>query len=342
MNESECSFSDTFQDDQPHTIYQSQNDIQYLFIGSARICAVNTARYLSGEVEATMSVSCSNGSTTSCLPVTQFFEDRLEDGLTSPEVCFSVPIVACGNCLAGGDITAGLNFTTRCGDSQVETDPGIQVTSVEQNMTLFTWRLVDPYAEGLLSIYESQPIDKKIKRSAMEYFVERADEAFDYICNIQDIQTSCQRRSGSYSAPSTGGVLGTGVIRDINAGPFPGPVPVNKPTVLCTIQLCLENTSDFVPQQVTIDIKLVCPGQPDYVISTTCVVPAPFYYPPAPDEQDINSANTQNDTVCKTIPLQTTFADCPVNVPLSLEIETSATNIPVNVTAEYDCLTFNV
>jgi hypothetical protein len=202
--------------------------------------------------------------------------------------------------------------------------------------------LVDPYAEGLLSIYDPQPIDKKIKRSAVAYLVERADEAFDYICALQDIQTGCDRRNGGYIHPTTAGPTAGGIIRDINTGPFPGPIPVNKTTVLCTIQICLTNSSDFVPQQVTIDVRLTCPGAPDYVITTTCVVPAPFAFPPAPDEQDINTANTQNDTACKTIPLQTTFADCPVNVPLSLEIDTSATNLPVSVTMEWDCLTFNV
>jgi hypothetical protein len=338
--EAACDFSFTFNDADTHVLGQPQHDVQYLIVGSARICASFTSPDpLDAEVNASITGGCSNGSTTSCFPVTQeIYTGGDPGGGTTTQNCFNVPFIACGNCLAGGSIFAGINTATQCSDTNlaIDTSSLVNIDSVEQTYTLFTFRRVDPIAEGLLPIFEDQPIDKCIARKSVEYLVEKADALFDYFCEINEQVISCNRLGDAFGPVAAGGSLFSGIIRPGNPPPPPpDPIPDAKLNVVCNFRLCLRNLEKTLDQFVNIDITISCASAPPYTLTVPCFIAA--------SESGVNDSFQVfgPSTVCKEIPLIHTYSGCLSTDPVLLDIATS-TNPDVEVTGSFDCLSFNI
>lgn len=339
--ESNCDFSFTFEDADSHTLATPQNDVQYLIVGSARICG----RYLLsnrddpvGQISAQISGGCSNGSTTSCFSITQELSGN-GPGVGGEVVCFTVPFVACGNCLAGGTLFAGINTGEQCSDTDTSLDQTfVEITSVSQTYTVFTFRRVDPIAEGLIPIYEEQRVDKCISRDSVEYLVEKADALFNYFCELQDNVIGCQRIADAFGPVASAGTLYAGVIRPPSPPPPatvpPTPIPTSKVNVMCNLRICMRNEIKTADRTVLIEITVSCAGANPYTLTTNCVIPK------SQGGSTDGIVVLGSDTICKDIPFIHTYSGCLITDPVNLEI--SALGDDVEVTGSFDCLSFNI
>ena len=332
--ESACDFSFTFPDGDTHVLSQPQSDVQYLIIGSAIVCAFNNGTNVPVEVSAQITGGCSNGSTLSCFPGSMILDRTGSEGGAGPQQCFTVPFIACGNCAAGGSIFAGINDNTICGNSDSLDAPGAVITSISQSYTVFTFRKVDPVAEGLLPIFQEQPIDKGIARSSVEYLVEKADTLFDYICNRLEQEPSCTTVSEGFG-PIAGGLVFSDVVRPPSPPPPPpAPVPTSKTNFFCTVNLCIRNLFDTVAQTAEIELTISCPGAPPYVFTTFC------YLPPSERETSDGIEIIASDTTCKSFPVIHTYNGCLVTNPVTLDLTVDSQNI--EVVGSIECFSYSV
>lgn len=333
--EASCDFSATFNDDDSHVLAQPQSDVQYLIVGSAVICAANAGSPLAVTVSAQISGGCSNGSTARCFQVSRVLNRTGAEGDVGSQECFTVPFITCGNCLAGGSIFAGLSTSTVCGDSDSSiTAPGAVIQSVSQTYTLFTFRRVDPIAEGLLPVFEEQPIDKCISRESVEYLVDKADSLFDYFCSRTEQQIGCTNISEGFG-PITSGVIFSGVIRPPSAPPPPPePVPTSKVNVFCQLSVCFRSLDRLFTQFATLEITISCAGAAPYTIPINQLL--------IPSQQNSSDGieDIGGDTLCRNIPIVHTYTGCLVTDPVQLDITMTGTGI--EATGSFNCLSFNI
>lgn len=281
-------------------LHTAGGDIEYLVVGGATVCwqAFNN---LEISMTGGPSVNCGAGST-NC-PLTRIVPEIISTDVTGLRTgCFEFPIVACGSCSIGDVISAGFgDLATVCDDTA---DPtvnlqGAQVVSIDQQYTVFTFRRVDPIAEGLLPSRVTALLEKCIRRSQVELLIAQMDALSTYLATVVDNTFYCNITSGSVAGPNP--QTGTQVIRPPFPPPPTGPVPNKKTFVAGSVTVCFDVPAAQYYQNFDVDLTITCGGDTFTQSSVGAFGPSIIY-----SGQD-EYTNNGPYTYCLQLPVSYTF-----------------------------------